>query len=273
MIKDKRWLVSGAAVVALSAAGIFAAAPSSKADTEWEVTPTRAQTGITVSIGQCPCFRWTIQAQALDGHYETDDVLISTDAFVQFTQSASGSFQQAAAQVFKIGQIEALYKPGHIGIGFNGVQFGSDPDQGYKNLMRLGGYVLYNILQNETLRLDVHGGFNWDSFTTLTGATASRGLVTEAVALHWNQGPWSGVFDAHLGQEADSSFFDLHRMVAGVSAAVRARLAAFSAFEVGLTAQASFEHDGFRDALGLNPNNAIASLLMDISWVDRDHTN
>jgi hypothetical protein len=253
-------------------AGVIGSA-TSQADTEWEIAPATAQAGVQVSIGQCPCFRWQVQAKALSGKYETQDILISTDALFQFTQTNSVNFQELASRLYTAGAVEALVKGGHVGVGFNGVQWGSDADRGYSSLLRTGFYILANMLQTDSIRLDAHAGYNWDRFVNMFGAEGSRGLFDSAVAMHWNSGPWSGMVNAHVGLEADRNFVNPHDMVFGTTANVRVRAVSFSDFEMGLTAQVSAEHDGFRETLGLNPNNAIASLLMDISWVERDHTN
>jgi hypothetical protein len=271
--KKLGWLSGMTMMVATIAAGVMANSLNSQADTEWEIAPATAQAGVQVAIGQCPCFRWQVQAKALSGKYETQDILISTDALFQYSQTNSVNFQQLASRLYTVGAVEALVKGGHVGVGFNGVQWGEDKDRGYSSLLRTGFYMLANIIQQDGLRLDAHAGYDWDHFVNLVGLSGTRGLFDSAVALHWDSGPWSGMVNAHVGLETDSNFFNPHNIVAGATANVRARVVSFSDFEMGLTAQVSAEHDGFRDMLGLNPNNAIASLLMDISWVERDHTN
>jgi hypothetical protein len=273
MVTNKRWLISGVAAVAVAVAGVIATASLTQAETIIEITPTAAASGVRVSIGQCPCFRWAVEARGLGGTIETDDILISTEALFRFQQDVGANFQSLAARTFTIGAIEALVKGGHVGVGFNGVQFGSDPDRGYSSLLRTGFYILANIIKNDSIQLDAHAGYDWDRFVAIAGASGDRGLFDQAIALKWNSGPWSGNVSAHFGMQADSQFFSPSRFVVGASASARVRVVSFSDFEMGLSASLSAEHDGFREMLGLNPNNAIASLLMDISWVERSHTN
>lgn len=268
----------GMAVVGALTAGVLGTVSLTHADTIIDIAPARVQAGTQVVIvgGQCPCFRWQVQAQVGAGRYETQDILISTEGLFQANLATPVGFQSLATSLFKAGAIEALVKGGHVGVGFNGVQFGGDSTRGLKSVLRTGLYALVNILQNDSLRLDGHVGYNWDQFTALAGASGSRGLIDQAISGRWEDGPWSAMFSAHVGLEADSHFADTSRMVFGATANVRVRMFTFDQFEAGLTAQVSGEHDGFLETLGLNPNYLTGSLLMDLTYLPdalHQHTN
>jgi hypothetical protein len=265
----KRW-VSCFVVLATTAAAALGMYNAARADGMIEVTPVRAGSGVQVSIGQCPCFRWTVQVQGLGGRIETKDVLISADALIKFQQSTNSNFQKLASRVVTVGAIEALIKGGHVGVGFNGVTFGQDADRGYSDMLRAGFYALVNILQTDATRFDIRSGYDFERVANMNGMRASRSNIDQAAVFQWNSGPWSGTFNAHVGLNPDG--MEYTRLSTGAD--VRVRAIAFDDFELGLSASVSADHDPFRELLGLNANNAVAMVNMDLSWVAvRKHTN
>jgi hypothetical protein len=234
------------------------------ADTEIEVAKVTA--GPQMSWMQCPCFRWVVQVQAAGGRIETRDFLISSDSLFKLHQEESFDFQQFAVRILNVGAIEALWTGGHIGLGFNGVTFGEDRDRGYTQLLQSGLYALVSMIQSGSVRLDLHSGYDFETMRVNNGPQISRNQLNQALAFKWNAGAWSGNVTGRIGLDAahmlDPAYFD-----AAASASVRARIFRLSDVEMGLSLNLGYEHDGWRNFMGLDPDLVTGSLLMDLSYV------
>lgn len=262
--------MSSFAFLAVSALAAAASPGAAHADGIIEIVPVAAASGVQVSIGQCPCFRWTVQVQGLTGKIETKDILISTEGLIKYQQSSNSNFQKLASRMVTLGAMDVLIKGGHVGVGFNGVTLGKDANRGYSDVLRAGFYALVNIIQSDAARLDIRTGYEFEKLVNMEGQNASRQIADQAAVFKWNTGPWSGTVNAHVG--FDPNGIKYTRMSTGAD--VRVRAISFSDFEMGISASVSADHDPFRELLGLNPNNAVAMVMMDLSWVaDREHTN
>jgi hypothetical protein len=259
-------------VIAAAAAGILNASPA-LADNMIEIAPVRAGHGITASIGQCPCFRWTIAVQGLGGKIDTKEVLISTDALIKFAQSSSADLGQLGSRITTIGAIDALIKEGHVGVGFKGISFGQDRDRGFSEILRTGFYALVNLIQNDATRLDIRGGYDFDRYRTVTGQEGDRHIVQAEGVFQVNSGPWRAQLDAHIGM-MPNRIFSGNSIRAGGGASGRVRIASFSEFELGLAAELRGEYDSFREILGFDKSfNGTGMIMMDLAFVHRDMSN
>ena len=278
MNNKKSGLVFGLSMIALTTAAVTSLAPLSHADTTTEVLWAQANAGnqlVVIGEQKCPCVRWQVKAKAGELTYQNTDILISSEALLEFAQTNSIDFQKLESQSFSVGQAEIVAKAAHIGVGFDGVKYTtSNPEQGFKDTWRTGFYALVNIFQNELLRLDAHGGYDWDRFTNMLGTVGTRGLFKNDVTMHWESGPWKGKVDAYLGFETDNNFFNPNNMVGGADANIGVRVVAFSDFELRILADVNAGHDGFLErALGLKPNFVATSIMMSLDWDARDHGN
>lgn len=275
-----RSLVTGMAVIAAAAAGVLATAKQSLAESHIYVTPIAAQHGIEASIGgaaKCPCLRWSVKLTALSGRIETKDILISSEALFAFQQTNSMDYQSLAKQMIHAGQIEIMAKlgdegTGHIGAAFNGVQWGSDPDRGLSNILRVGGALIGGVSLSDSIMLDGTLGFDWDKFTTMFGKVGDRMLVKPGARVKLQHGPWSGQADVYVGLDASGNDVGKNLVIGG-KAKGRVAAYAFSEFELGISAELMGEYDGFREMLGLNSKNGTLMVGMDLSWVEDSHSN
>lgn len=269
------WMTGFASLAAAFGAIVMTAAPTS-AETIIDINAASVQQGVQVQIGECPCFRWKLKGVAAGGKIETDEILISSEGLVNFEMTNTADFQKIAAATVTVGAAEVLIKGGHIGVGFNGVTYGQDPDMGYENMLRTGFYILANMVKSDYVQFDAHLGMGWDHFVTavMTGDESYNRFVGNTGAkFKWEaKGGWSGTVSAHVGLDF-SHDVNPDSVIVGGEATVRARIVSFSHFELGVNASLKGEHDGLRSLLGLNPNNGIGSLLMDLTWVEGVHTN
>jgi hypothetical protein len=279
MNNKKHWLALGVSGLATIAAGMLASAPVSKAETVVEFVPAQAAGGVQVRIGECPCFRWQIAVQAASGHWENQEVLISSQQLFEYAQTSSADFQDVASQVFKAGQFELYAKEAHVGVGFKGVQWGNNADQGFKSLLRTGAYAIINMLgekgrssTSSKVTLDGHVGYDWEKFVTIVRQEEiQRGLVTGALQLSFDSGPFRGAVIANTG--IDTSHIDFSHMVFGAEANTRFVFGKLEDIEFGLGGKVAFKHDPVYGIAGVNENQLITQVVMDVSWAARDHTN
>jgi hypothetical protein len=272
MNKSNYWL-SSLVVLAASSIGAFGSISNAHADQMIEVVAAKAASGVQVSIGQCPCFRWTIQASVGQAKIETNDILISIDALVKYAQTRHFDTQSApSSSMVTIGASSLLIKEAHVGAGFTGLVLGSDSDMGYSDIVRAGFYALVNIVQNDSMRLDVRSGYEYEKVKTMQGLQASHQNFDQAAVLSFESGPFSGNVNAHIGIDPDHAF-GANSIRYSSGAAARIRVVSFSDFELGLSGAVDAEHDPFRELLGLKADNFKGMVLMDLALVERDRSN
>lgn len=272
-----------AAVIGALTVGVMGTLSLAHADFIMDISPAKAEAGAQVVVGgKCPCFHWQIKAAAGAGKIETQDILISTEGLLQANLSTPVGFQNFATSLYRVGAVSVLSKGGHVGLAFDGVQFGQDSDRGLKSVLNAGLHALVNIIQNDDLVINAKAGYTWSQLEAQGanggyGPMGSRSLVDQGVEGTWNDGgPFTAKFSAHIGLEADSHFFDPSRMVFGAEGSLRARMFTFDQFEAGLSAEVSAEHDGFLSTLGLNPDYVSTSVMMDLTYLPdalHQHTN
>lgn len=259
-----------AAFVALAAAGASALrAPAQALADEGngmiEVVPISAAAGASMSWGACPCFRWSVRVQGLGGRIETRDFLISSDALFQMQESRNMQFARVMSQIFNVGAIEALWKGGHIGLGFEGITFGDDLDQNYTDIIRTGLYALINIVYTEAVRLDIRSGYQFDLMSINMSDAIERHRLTEQILFQWQTGAWSGNVRAGVNFSPDISGWDQLGITGGANVHVTALT--LGDLRVGLGLDVSASHDPFRELYGLAETNVTGMLMMDLSWV------
>jgi hypothetical protein len=269
-------LIATLILTATLGAGLFAkkilAAPP-MIEVDWNAN---AQIGATVEYGACPCFRWTTRVQAAGGKIETKDFLISTDALFKFQEQFNPFFIRYSQRIYTVGDVEALWKKAHVGIGFDGVTFGEDKDLGYSDLLKTGLYALVNVLMTQGeqnpdplhkkfVRLDLRTGFDYEQIRVNLGPMIQHNTVSEKAILHWETGRWSGNVQGLV------SFDPQHTGASpelGASASVHLRMANIKQFALGLGLEVSADHDPFRTFLGYDPDQFTGSLFLDLSYVD-----
>jgi hypothetical protein len=217
------------------------------------------QGGLQFSYGSCPCFRWTIKTELAGGEFETQDFLISSEALFQYIQNENAQAHAYTAKLFKVGALEALLKGAHLGVGFDGVTFGEDRDQGYQNIVRTGFYVLVNLLRSDAARLDLRTGYEYDSLSVNAAPNVSRNIASETATFKWDTGHFAGKIEGRV-------FIDADRAVGYSGAAGMMGKAKIKDFVLGAGIQASYSHDLFRLPYGLDPNIVIAGVYLDVGY-------
>lgn len=282
MKKTTRWILFGIASVA-AFAGTLAPSPL-QASTRVNIELASSDTGGRIVIGNGDTYaRYIVQVKAVDGSYETKEILISTEALLKVSLPSVDHLNPTANKIYDInvGAIEAYSKALHLGVGFKGVTFGKDADRGYSELLRYGFYAMTNLARAKGggTRLDLRGGYDYQSMTTIGGRSGARDVLDAALALHWKQnevvgdiGSVEGNLIAHVGVDKDDPSSQ-DKMIMGVSASAGVRVIRIEDFEASLLGEISSERDGFREMLGLSKWNTIASLMIDVSYVYRDRHN
>ncbi|MGK5082874.1 hypothetical protein WDW37_06185 [Bdellovibrionota bacterium FG-1] len=230
-----------------------------------EVKPAAVEAGNELSWGECPCFRWTIQVQAASGKIETQSFLISSEALFQFRETNSANFTRQQSQLFKAGAIEALWKQGHVGLSFDGITWGNDRDRSYADLLRTGLYGLIQVVKTEAVSLKIRSGYVFESERVNYGSQIHRGTFEQAAILNWHSRLWSGQVSAHVGFD-DGQFLAPSQPRVGAEVSTRVRFLKLRDLEAGLNFSTSVEHDPFRTIMGLNPDNLILGLSMDLTY-------
>ena len=246
-------------------AGAVAAPPLAHADADIEIDAVKGTIGPRMSWIQCPCFRWVMQVQVAGGQIETRDFLISSESLFKFHRGRLPSTsEQFASRLFTVAPVEALWKTGHIGIGFSGVTFGENKDLGYSNLIQTGLYALVNAFLTDAVRLDIHSGADYETMRVNYGPQIDRVLLDQAAIFKWKAGSWSGNVQGRVGFDSahltDPAYID-----AAASPSVRWQMVRMGALDMGLSLTFSYEHDGLRSFMGLIPDMVSGSLLMDMS--------
>lgn len=233
-----------------------------------EVSPATVTGGFNAGHGFCPCFRWTVGVQLLGGSWETREFLISTDSLFQIEQSQSAYLHRIMSRVYTVGAIEALWKRGHVGIGFEGITVGDDLDRSYADIVRTGLYVLINLIRTDAARLDIRTGYQYEQFRVNLGpAIQTSHNLPQSLILDWNDGgDWTG--DVYTGLIVSAQTpLDPHSLFLGTGANSRLRLFTKDELEAGLGLRVDYEYDPFREIYGLAASNLSAMLYMDLSWV------
>ncbi len=258
--------VAALVAVATAAVGIHRA-PALADEGMIEVMPISAAAGASMSWGACPCFRWNVRVQGLGGRIETREFLISSDALFQMQESRNMQFARVMSQIFNVGAVEALWKGGHIGIGFEGITFGDDLYQNYTDIIRTGLYALLNIVYTEAVRLDIRSGYQFDSMSINLSDAIERHRLTEQIMFQWHTGAWSGNIRAGVNFSPDISGWDQLGITGGANVHVTAL--SLGDLRVGLGLDVSASHDPFRELYGLAATNVTGMLMMDLSWVSQ----
>jgi hypothetical protein len=224
-----------------------------------------AQAGAQMSWGQCPCFRWSIQVHALGGKLETRDFLISTDAFFKYQQTENAQFQRLMSRLYTIGTIEALWKGGHIGVGFDGLTVGGDLDRSYSDIVKTGMYVLVNLVATDAVRLNIRNGYDFEQMK-IVDEQITRHRINEQIRLDWNTGRWSGNLRAGVYIDPrDFTSGGSYSPYAGISTQVR--MFSIGDLQAALGLNISADRDPMREAYGLAANNVTGQVFLDLSWI------
>lgn len=222
--------------------------------------------GFQVSYGFCPCLRWSVRVDLLNGEIETRDFLISTDALFQYAQTETPRMFNAASRSFRMGAIEALVKGAHVGLAFDGVTVGEDLDRSYNDIIKTGFEVFVSILRTEALRLDIRSGYEFNSLHVNDGPVSTRNLLTESIAFRWRtkSGRISGSINGTVYADPFAQALSVSGIGYKAATSVHAKILDFKHVSLGTSFQASYEHDPFREAFGLNPNIGVAGIYFDI---------
>ena len=201
---------------------VLAAAPARAEELEsdgmFEFAPLTAEAGVQASHGICPCFRWSVQVQAASGEIETRHFVISSDALFQVAERYSLIEGDLASRLYTIGAIEALWKGGHVGLGFSGVTVGTDQDLSMSDILRTGFYVLVNLVRTDAIRLDIRSGYEFEQRRLNSGPIEIRHDIPTSLVLDWSSGNWSGDVSATVAFDAADPAWDRLQVTGGASA-------------------------------------------------------
>jgi len=232
-----------------------------------KVTPSAKVTaGTQIGYGACPCFRWKVGIQGPGGKIETREFLISSDALFKLTQTHYGFQKEVASRLVTVGAIEALWKGGHIGMGFTGVTLGDDEDLGFNEIMRGGLYAFVNILMSDAVRMDIRSGYDLQKMRVNLGPKISRGILEQKALFKWSSGSWSGAVQASIGMDEVVPLSFKAAKLAG-SANLRLGMLTMGDLIWGLNLDVTAERDPWRKLLGVPEDLITTSLFMDLTYL------
>ncbi|HLD78432.1 MAG TPA: hypothetical protein VJB16_05380, partial [archaeon] len=163
-----------------------------------------------------------------------------------------------------VGELEAVWKTGHVGIGFEGVTVGSDIDLGYSDILRTGVYALIRIAATSAVALDFHSGYHYERMRVNIGDRIERTLLPQELSFHWGTDHFRGEVRASVGINPDALRWDALTFEAGTSFEVR--FGNVLGFVPGIGVSADFSHDPLREAFGLAANSFTGAIYLDLSW-------
>ncbi|HTL11837.1 MAG TPA: hypothetical protein VL588_05085 [Bdellovibrionota bacterium] len=234
-----------------------------------EVDPIDATGAFEFDWFSCPCFRWTVQVKGMGGMIETKDFLISSDALVNFITKMTAGNGDQTAQLVTLGAMEALWKGGHIGVGFDGVTVGDNVDMAYNDILKTGLYAIINILRTGSVKLDVHTGYDFEQMSINTAPAQQFNEWVSAAVMDWHTGIWSGRLTAQVVMPFDSNGLSGPggwSYGADLSTGFRVLKISDIAMTLGLGGGVSY--DPFRQDFGLEPLSVSGRVFMELSWVD-----
>jgi hypothetical protein len=228
--------------------------------------PMEIQTGVQQSWGSAPFFRFTVQVLGPKGKIETKTFKISSDALFKYARAENADFKRYAIETINVGAVDALWKGGHIGVGFDGITVGEDRDMGYSNMLKTGFYALVNMIVNDRTQVNIHSGFEFESKQINLGRQMDRGFLEQAIDLDFKSHGWNANLKAHIDLDTAHPI-DTHYMRAGAETQVGARIGSAGPLEFGVEGDLKYDHDGFRDIVGLMADNVTLGLSMTVAWV------
>lgn len=245
---------------------LAAPAPVSAEDGMIEIGVGSARVGAEMGWGRCPCLRWTVEAEALNGRYETRDFLISVEALFQMRERRTVDFlKDPVSRLYTFGALEALWKGG-IGIKFDGVTIGDDLDKSYTDVFATGLHVLFNIFHTESARLDLRSGAELERFRVNAAPQSEFVRMPQSLYFEWDKGAWSGDLRATVAFDA-SDMFNHRRFRYSGGGRLQARFLSLGQLEMALGMELGADHDPVRELFGLDPTQFTGGLYMELQWV------
>lgn len=232
-----------------------------------EVTPISLSAGHTVKWAPEPYFRWTTKIQLAGGQWESRDFIVSSDALLELLEGENLQLIRTSERLFQAGAFETLWKGGHVGLGFEGVTWGTDIDRQYSQLIRTGIYAMINVIRTEAMRLDIHSGYEFESKHINLSDPQTSGLLPQEVVMRWRTRFLTGRLYASVApQTAGEQNLHTMRVAAGTKAKVR--ILSVKDLRIGLGLDLHSERDPRREAWGLDPTSTSASVFLDLSYVN-----
>jgi len=247
----------------------FQSIPSYAKSPMIEITPIRFEVGAEASLGECPCFNWTLQLELVSGEIETHHFLISSDALFSLQEALPAQFSYLSSRLKTAGVFEALWKGGHIGFGFEGVTWGHDLDRSYSHIIQTGIYGLINILRNEFIRLDIRSGYEFEKFRVNLGPYQELHQFKQTLVFNWEQNNWAAdILFSVSPFSYKNRFFSKPELLADGSIVYKMNQSRYVQPSIGLGAV--YHYDPFREFLGLNPNEYTGRIFIDFSLMKKD---
>lgn len=228
-----------------------------------------ADTGIGArgEYGQCPCFRWTMRARAGSFDIPLGNWVISSENLFRVQIHSTAFFDRTVTQQFQIGALEALWRQGHIGIGFPGVTAGYDLDHNYTDIVRTGFYAIVSLIQSAAFSIGARTGYEFEQQRVNLGEIQRRHLATETIYLRYGTQVVSGQLFASAGIPliGPAAPFDQTRLRAGAS--IRGRIFDIHGVNLGAGFEIAGENDPYRLTFGQAAPDVAGMLMIDLSYI------
>lgn len=260
---------------ALSARAVSAAEPSAadfstREGFGWSAA--QVASGLRLETGICPCVRWSVAVRTLAGQWETRHFILSSEGLAQLRFDAPPDFQRIQQATLQAGAVELLWKQGHIGLGFMGVEIGQDRDRGLSEIFRTGLYALLNVLRHSDapsesdVRLDLRTEWFTPGYRINRGPEIRRHQIRESIVFDWHAGRFSGGLRASGGIDLtgwqEGPVWDLRGQTHA-----RFEILRLGAQSVGVNIAAFASHDTFQELFGFPADAVGGSIYFDAAWL------
>ncbi len=223
----------------------------------FELNSGGVQTEVVGSLGYCPCVLYKIEARAFNGKVNIGYFVISSDTLVKiqktFTPFPNRSYE--SSRLATLGQVDVVLQNPKIGIGFSGVEFGRNLDQGYSEIIRMGASVLIHFIQNQNHELTFRSGYENEQLEINFYLDESRNKLPQTLTYKWEATRWKGRVAASVVSDVTEEGISRKLSKWGHQGSVKTQRHLFKVlnFQWDFGMQFQYQYDGWRTERGLHP--------------------
>ena len=214
----------------------------------------------------CPCARMSVTISTMGGQITTRHFIVSSASLFQFSQRNFLNSRFLTARVFNAGAVEALYQGGTVGLGFEGITWGQNQDQNLSQIFQTGAYAIFNLFQNERLRLTLSSGYHREEASFNLYNRLRQNEWRNSLNLRWHTEHWSAHVRGNLSLP-QNDFGNPNRWIASADSSVEARWLTPADLQLGAGINALYNHRPYRRDYETNVDEVVASIFFELSWL------
>jgi hypothetical protein len=229
---------------------------------EWQIIGIKG--GFEASYGYCPCYRWSVNIAAFGGEIETREFIFSSEGLFELKQTLYPVSNRRSAESFQAGEMEVLWKKRRLGLAFEGVSWGRDEDQSYDEMFQTGLHIFMALIHTDEFRFDVRSGYEYESFRVNRGPKLKHHLLVQSLHLEWWSEKWETNLSVSIAFEPELD--DLFKPHLTANAGIYRKILSKKDFHFALGFEAGFERDPIREIFGMEPNQTLGNIVIDLRW-------